>query len=157
MKQQDIPVVSSQYPAKGGAYILELNVREKLLLRVGRLGQFDFEPGRYLYVGSAYGPGGITARVTRHLKPKRRLHWHIDYLSTVIGVDRAWGLPGGDECKIVSILLTDLKTTTPFIGFGSSDYSHCSAHQLLSTPHLVLDRLLCNPIDVFNVTADSNI
>ena len=136
---------------------MELYVRDEVSLRVGRLGQFDFEPGRYLYVGSAYGPGGIAARVTRHLKPKRRLHWHIDYLSAVSGVDRVWGLPGGDECKIVSVLLTDLKTTTPFAGFGSSDCSLCSAHLLLSTPHLALDQLLCNPVDMPNDSADSNI
>jgi Uri superfamily endonuclease len=158
MKQQDSPVLSSQNLAKGGAYILELNVEDRLSLQVGKLGQVDFEPGRYLYVGSAYGPGGIAARVTRHLKRKgRRLHWHIDYLSAVIGVQRAWCLPGGDECEIVSTLLTDQRTTTPFAGFGSSDCSRCSAHLLTSTSHQPLEKLLSSEVEVLEITADPNI
>ncbi len=157
MNQQNSPALSSPYLAKGGAYILELNVRDKLSLQIGRLGRFDFDPGRYLYIGSAYGPGGIAARVTRHQKPKgRRLHWHIDYLSAVSGVERVWGLIGGDECEVVSILLTDLNTTTPFAGFGSSDCSLCSAHLLVSTPHLALDKLLCNAVEMFNITSNAN-
>ena len=49
-------------------------------LRIGALGVFDFPPGWYVYIGSAFGPGGITARVTRHARAAKRLHWHIDYL-----------------------------------------------------------------------------
>ena len=118
------------YPVGGGAYILELNVREPLSLQVGRLGHLNFEPGRYLYVGSAYGPGGMAARVKRHLNSKgRRLHWHIDYLSSVVGVQRVWMVSDGNECHLVSTLLANPKTCIPFAGFGSSDCKeNCRSH-----------------------------
>ena len=158
MDQRRFHMLSSKCPTGGGAYVLELKVRETLSLQVGRLGQLDFEPGRYLYVGSAYGPGGMAARVARHLRSKgRRLHWHIDYMSAVIGVERVWVVPEGDECEIVSTLLTDQRTTTPFAGFGSSDCSRCSAHLLTSTSHQPLEKLLSSEVEVLEITADPNI
>ncbi len=49
----------------------------------GRLGgrSVELEPGVYAYVGSAFGPGGLAARLRRHLcGERRRLWWHIDWL-----------------------------------------------------------------------------
>lgn len=52
---------------------------------------FDIEPesrtllgsfqGTYCYVGSAFGPGGVRARVGRHLSRKKVVTWHIDHLT----------------------------------------------------------------------------
>jgi len=65
-----------------GAYCLCINVKEKILIRVGALGEIEFNPGHYIYVGSALN--GLKARVQRHLKNSRGehnvTHWHIDYL-----------------------------------------------------------------------------
>jgi Uri superfamily endonuclease len=38
-------------------------------------------PGRYIYAGSAYGPGGLKARVSRHMRRAKRSQWHIDQLT----------------------------------------------------------------------------
>ena len=152
MTQPKPSATTSTYPTSGGAYVLESRVREELSVQVGRLGEITFEPGRYLYVGSAYGPGGIAARVKRHLKAKkRRLHWHIDYLSAVIGVERVWVIPVGHECEIVSALLTDSETSTPFIGFGSSDCRQCTAHLLLAGEQLSLPKALPNEARMHHV------
>ncbi len=35
---------------------------------MGRLGRFDIIPGYYAYVGSAFGSGGLPARLGHHLK-----------------------------------------------------------------------------------------
>jgi len=40
------------------------------------------EAGYLIYVGSAGGPGGIRARVSRHLRGPQRLWWHIDSVSS---------------------------------------------------------------------------
>ncbi len=40
--------------------------------------------GYYIYVGSAFGPGGVNARVSRHFRNTKKLHWHIDYLRTFL-------------------------------------------------------------------------
>jgi len=38
------------------------------------------EPGVYFYIGSARGPGGVLARLARHLVGEKRVWWHIDRL-----------------------------------------------------------------------------
>ena len=42
--------------------------------------------GQYAYVGSAHGPGGLRARVGRHLRTEKSLQWHIDYLTAALPV-----------------------------------------------------------------------
>ena len=63
-----------------GTYILVLRSTEHCSVKVGRLGVLRLEPGYYAYAGSALGPGGVGARLGRHLRGPRRAHWHIDYL-----------------------------------------------------------------------------
>jgi Uri superfamily endonuclease len=145
MKHNQNPALSMQCTKAAGAYVLELNVREALSLKVGRFGRLEFVPGRYLYLGSAYGLGGIAARVNRHVQTKgRRQHWHIDCLSAVTGVDRFWAIPGGKECELVAAVLTVPETSTPFPGFGSSDCKVCLAHLVLAGEDL-------SPEDLFPV------
>ncbi|MFQ5579314.1 MAG: DUF123 domain-containing protein [Nitrospiria bacterium] len=49
-----------------GTYALILQSRSEARGQVGRLGQINLKPGYYIYVGSAFGPGGVQARVSRH-------------------------------------------------------------------------------------------
>ncbi len=46
--------------------------------------------GYYFYIGSAFGPGGIRARVGRHLQHNKVLRWHIDYLRQKTHVVEIW-------------------------------------------------------------------
>lgn len=70
------------FPSKGGLYVLLCELDDTFTLDIGRLGRFSFAPGSYAYVGSARGPGGLAARLNRHLRPpkQKQPHWHIDYL-----------------------------------------------------------------------------
>jgi len=61
-----------------GAYILALHLPEPATLPV--LGGLALDPGVYVYVGSALGPGGLAARLARHLQGRGRPHWHVDRL-----------------------------------------------------------------------------
>lgn len=69
--------------ADRGSYLLGVDCEQATKIEVGALGTLSFEAGVYAYVGSAFGPGGLS-RVDRH----RRIavgdhdvrHWHIDYL-----------------------------------------------------------------------------
>jgi Uri superfamily endonuclease len=60
--------------------VLILRLPHATTIDVGRLGRFSFPVGWYAYVGSARGPGGLMARISRHLRSPKPLHWHIDYL-----------------------------------------------------------------------------
>ena len=85
------------------------------------------QPGRYLYAGSARGPGGMRARLARHQRADKQTHWHIDRLTLAGTVPGAWIFPGGDECAIVAALS---HLPVPLPGFGSSDCRRCVSHLL---------------------------
>ncbi len=129
-----VPVVEEDavLPELAGAYVLEMLVEEAVELRVGRLGLLRFETGTYRYCGSARGPGGMAARVGRHLRPEgRRDRWHIDFLTRVIPVRRVLLVPGGDEHELVAAHLAMGEWRPAFGGFGSSDCRRCPAHLLV--------------------------
>lgn len=73
-----------------GTYVLILRSIAAGSVQVGRWGRLDVVPGYYAYVGSAFGPGGVLARVSRHLRPRKPRRWHIDYLSRLTEVEAVW-------------------------------------------------------------------
>ncbi len=64
-----------------GSYTFLLELREDTVLKVGSLGDIEFEKGFYAYIGSANGPGGFK-RVERHVSGPENIHWHIDHLTS---------------------------------------------------------------------------
>ena len=113
-----------------GAYVLFIELARPLALRETALGPRDLAAGRYAYCGSAYGPGGLGARLRRHLRPDKALRWHVDHL-TAAGRIFALGLaPAGRECALVEGLGRQAGITLPLAGFGSSDCTRCRAHLL---------------------------
>ena len=66
-----------------GVYILLFRISGDLSRRIGSLGRIHFQRGNYAYVGSAQS--SLFPRLERHFaKKKKRLHWHIDYLTTSV-------------------------------------------------------------------------
>lgn len=114
-----------------GSYILVLQLSQPLLaLPVGRLGSCDFLPGYYLYVGSAFGPGGLEARIAHHRqRRKARAHWHIDYLRPHARLREAWTAAGPlrFECRWCRALAEAPGVSIPVPGFGSGD-TRCPSH-----------------------------
>lgn len=93
---------------------------------IGKLGQFDFPRGYYVYVGSA--KRNIRARIDRHLKIDKNKRWHIDYLRPYLSVECVQSFPESDgECQLFQRLKLAHNADMPAKGFGSSDcrcYSH---------------------------------
>lgn len=114
-----------------GSYILVLQLEQAVGdLQIGKLGQFTFPAGYYLYVGSAFGPGGLEARLRRHeRREKARPHWHIDYLRAHARLCEIWTVGGGVrlECRWCAALAAIPALATPAPGFGASD-TGCRSH-----------------------------
>jgi len=72
-----------QVPETKGTYILIARVLQLKHLDIGSLGELDIVPRFYAYVGSAFGSGGLRARLGHHLESTAEPHWHIDYLLQV--------------------------------------------------------------------------
>lgn len=71
-------------PHTAGVYALLIRVPRRETIRVGRLGPVELARGVYIYVGSALN--SLEGRIARHLRRKKRTHWHIDYLLRTTGV-----------------------------------------------------------------------
>ena len=115
-------------PADPGTYVLVLHVRRSRRIRIGRLGTFILPEGHYLYVGSAFGPGGLRARIAHHTKRAACPHWHIDYLRRVARVVAVWYVVGKRlEYVWARRLIRAQSVVVPVVGFGASDCG-CRAH-----------------------------
>jgi len=120
---------ADEIPAKCGTYALLLSCQRPRKLRIGRLGAHPVAQGWYVYVGSAFGPGGLRARCRRHLGPLRRLRWHIDYLRPATSCQGIWlttdWVPR--EHLWAETIGGMLGARTPIPRFGSSDCL-CPSH-----------------------------
>jgi Uri superfamily endonuclease len=118
-------------PAHPGSYVLLLHVAHSRTLAVGRLEGVYFPAGFYAYAGSARGPGGLRARVGRHLRGDGRVRWHIDYLRAVAEVRAGYYLitDRSLECEWSQALAALPNARIPVVGFGASDCrAGCRAH-----------------------------
>jgi len=134
------------FPSAGtkGTYALFFWLDQPLGLEVGRLGRVILPAGWLVYVGSALGPGGLRARLRRHLAPTKRVHWHIDALTLAHPPDDWLAQADGErhECDWVQMLAAHPRASVPVPGFGSSDCRRgCPAH-LIAFPAEVDPRRL---------------
>lgn len=118
---------ASDIPATPGAYVLLVRLDRPALVRLPGRKDAPLAAGRYLYCGSARGPGGMKARLARHMRSDKSVRWHIDQLTTIGTVAGAWIFPDGDECALVTSLSG---LPVPLPGFGSSDCRTCRSHLL---------------------------
>lgn len=113
---------------EAGTYALLLHNHTTARVLIGRWREIDIKPGSYIYIGSAFGPGGVQARVSRHCRTDKPKHWHIDTL-------RDYMTPAGVWVSYVTErlehqwaqMLLDMDEIIPIPGFGCSDckcYSH---------------------------------
>jgi len=73
-----------------GTYALILSCLAEQTVQIGKLGPLSLHPGWYVYVGSAFGPGGLAARLARHRAVEKRLRWHIDYIRAATQLEEVW-------------------------------------------------------------------
>jgi Uri superfamily endonuclease len=110
-------------------YILVLRLTKPRRLRIGRLGLRSFPAGFFLYVGSAFGPGGLKGRMGHHLRGTRRCRWHIDYLRGACNLWALWASVEAERCehRWAALLAQSSFTAAAVQGFGSSDCA-CPTH-----------------------------
>jgi len=115
-----------------GIYVFIFRVLNDLNISIGSLGRVYIPQGLYGYIGSARGFGGIKARVLHHIKKnKKRLWWHIDYLTTMPDVTPLYIVFAETSKDIEHFLAQQMNSAycwNGYIkGFGSSDkdsYTH---------------------------------
>jgi Uri superfamily endonuclease len=111
-------------PEQEGTYILIAVAQQMKRLEIGRLGTYDVIPGFYAYVGSAFGPGGLRARIYHHLESVAEPHWHIDYLLGHAEPVAVWCVLSSRKLEqgLAELLAQASGFREPIRRFGSSDY-----------------------------------
>lgn len=123
----DLWTTAEEIPALPGAYVLAIDLSELVVVSIGRNLSVPLAPGCYLYCGSAKGPGGLAARLARHMRHGKAIRWHVDNLTEAGTPLGAWTFLGGDECDLVAALS---HLPVPIEGFGSTDCQSCKSHLL---------------------------
>lgn len=112
-----------------GSYVLLVHLPRSLAFERPSL-RHQFGAGWYGYAGSARGPGGLRARIARHLRKEKALHWHVDSLTIAADSILAFAVEGASECALAGSLLRSGFCRPSADGFGSSDCRSCSTHLL---------------------------
>lgn len=119
-----------------GIYVLLFSIKKGFSRHVGSLGLARFTKGNYAYVGSAQS--SLLPRLARHFaRGKKRLHWHIDYLTASRNVAIKGAIYSDARSKDYECLLSqDLSklsfSISPIPSFGSTDCKHrCRSHLYL--------------------------
>lgn len=104
--------------ANSGCYLLQMMLETDSLVSVGALGELTFKAGIYFYLGRA--KRNLRQRVERHLRGKKKLRWHVDYLLQRAVITRVL-LSGSLDERGFARELEAHKVLTPIPRFGASD------------------------------------
>jgi len=136
MKARRMTLLTNQFvatlPKSKGTYVLIMRLQAGQPIQVGKLGSFVFPAGYYLYIGSAFGPGGLAGRLNHHLAhdhSTKSRHWHIDYLRRWAPVTAIWFSEHDSprEHKWAQRAGQLAGSSCPAPRFGASD-CRCQAH-----------------------------
>lgn len=112
-----------------GTYAFVFSCAVRIEARIGALGTLRLAPGWYIYTGSAFGRGGLRARLNHHLTSTAAPHWHLDYLRPFLTPRQAWytATPPPCEHAWAAACLALPGAEIPLPRFGASDCA-CPAH-----------------------------
>jgi Uri superfamily endonuclease len=115
-------------PSASGTYILVLRSAATGRIRIGRLGTLQLRPGYYVYIGSAFGPGGLRGRISHHERVAKHPRWHVDYLRRHTWLESVFYRCGERrEHAWAGAIGATSGANAVLLGFGSSDCG-CAAH-----------------------------
>lgn len=120
-------------PIKGN-YTLIIALNTPTCIKVAKH-DWRFQRGYYAYTGSAMGNNAtsLRQRVARHVRKKKKQHWHIDYFlssgkARVITIVAAASAVN-KECEIAEQIQRIEGASVPIAGFGASDCRRdCRSH-----------------------------
>jgi Uri superfamily endonuclease len=130
-----------------GVYTLIIKLQKGKGITIGKLGSVSFAAGYYVYVGSALN--GLSARITRHLKKDKKLHWHIDHFLKEAKVSEViYGITTqAKECAVASHLAMSLNSAPDF---GCSD-CNCISHLFFAEDKYFLRKTVCSSLKKSNL------
>jgi Uri superfamily endonuclease len=129
-----------------GSYCIIIKISKPFYEKISNK-TINFKKGYYVYIGSALN--SIEKRIERHLKRKKKKHWHIDYLleKRDVKIEKIFIKESKkkEECKIARKIL---KFGEPIKNFGSSD-CNCISHLIKINKNKIKNLLKKEGFSVF--------
>jgi len=132
-------------PAVPGSYLIIGRMDSAIRLTSGPFSGHEFLSGHYLYSGSACGPGGLSSRISRHLKPETKKFWHFDHLKARLCFEEIFFSTNriSQECEFIKEIQKLEAVSFPMPWFGASDCRHqCPAHLARFPLEVTMDSVL---------------
>lgn len=118
-------------PNQPGNYLIVGALKQEEMFSAKSFEKRILPKGIYFYCGAAHGPGGLRARIRRHLNPQTVRFWHFDYLKDRLAILEVWWQVDehNRECESLHALADLPGAVFPIAGFGAGDCSNrCPAH-----------------------------
>jgi len=143
-----------------GVYLLEIYLNKSIILSIKNFYGQKLIKGYYYYTGSAQR--NLVQRIERHIKKEKKIHWHIDHLTTnkyasLKNVFMILGASKNAECDLGKKLKTSLEISDSLNGFGNSDCRNCNTHLFYSKKRINHNHLLSLYQDIVLVKASSKV
>ena len=118
-----------------GVYLLVIKCKSQFKTGIKKFQNVTLPAGFYYYSGSAQK--NLSQRIERHLLREKKIHWHIDHITTnaaccIQKILVFQSKPKSFECNIVAEILKEENTKIILAGFGNSDCNRCESHLLFS-------------------------
>jgi Uri superfamily endonuclease len=129
-----------------GSYCIIIKISKPFYEKISNK-TINFKKGYYVYIGSALN--SIEKRIERHLKRKKKKHWHIDYLleKRNVEINEIFFKESKtkEECEIAKKIL---EIGEPIKNFGSSD-CNCISHLIKINKNKIKNLLKKEGFSVF--------
>jgi len=117
--------------SNSGIYILELYAKVNFFIDVKKFKDVLLKSGFYYYIGSAQR--NLSQRIDRHFRNEKKVHWHIDHLTTNrnVIIKTAYVIPDAPknlEEEIANMFPTLFNGKIILKGFGNSDTKETATH-----------------------------
>lgn len=146
-RKEQPPIISSKKLSdiSSGIYLLEFYADSNFNILRKKFLKHSFKGGYYYYVGSAQK--GFSKRVLRHLRKDKKLHWHIDYITTIKSgcIERISIIENAAksvEAELAYVLTSIFKLDDSILGFGNSDTKKTKTHLFYSKSQIDYNHLL---------------
>lgn len=122
--------VDDEVPNLPGSYFLLFELNQSIMVNVGKIKDVTFQKGFYGYAGTAFGSGGLRARIKRHLIQNKKKKWHLDWIRPYLSFIQGWYVVNMNlECIWSQTFLNGDDCFLPLKKMGASDCKlGCPAH-----------------------------
>ena len=117
--------------SNSGIYILEIYACEEFQIHVKKFKDISIPKGYHYYIGSAQK--NLSQRIERHFRKEKKIHWHIDHLTSDENIKLAnayviYDAPKNMEEEIANDFPDNFKSKILLKGFGNSDTKGTITH-----------------------------